>query len=161
MASGIWVCGQFADRIGRRPVFLLFQTGALIMIFVYSRITQANMLLWVGAIMGIFVNGLNGGIGALMSEAYPTIARATAQNTPLEYWTRSWFTRTNNGRRVGGKILISCGYWFSRLDLRSRYLCNTVFDPGTQGEATRLIEKPFRCECIIHHFLSHPVGTST
>ncbi|PYL65158.1 MAG: MFS transporter [Verrucomicrobia bacterium] len=81
MASGIWVCGQLADRIGRRPVFLLFQIGALIMIFVYSRITQPGMLLWVGAIMGIFVNGLNGGIGALMSEAYPTIARATAQNT--------------------------------------------------------------------------------
>ena len=31
--------------------------------------------------MGMFVNGLNGGIGALMSEAYPTVARATAQNT--------------------------------------------------------------------------------
>src|SRR5436309_16126344 len=80
MACGIWVCGQLADRIGRRPVFLLFQIGALIMIFVYSRITQAGMLLWVGAIMGIFVNGLNGGIGALMLEAYPIIARATAQN---------------------------------------------------------------------------------
>jgi hypothetical protein len=30
--------------------------------------------------MGMFVNGVNGGIGALMSEAYPTVARATAQN---------------------------------------------------------------------------------
>jgi MFS family permease len=98
MASGIWVCGQLADRIGRKPVFLLFQTGALIMIFVYSRITQAGMLLWVGAIMGIFVNGLNGGIGALMSEAYPTIARATAQNT---LW--------NIGRAVGSLGPITVG----------------------------------------------------
>jgi len=98
MASGIWVCGQLADRIGRRPVFLLFQIGALIMIFVYSRITQPGMLLWVGAIMGIFVNGLNGGIGALMSEAYPTIARATAQNT---LW--------NIGRAVGSLGPITVG----------------------------------------------------
>jgi benzoate transport len=98
MASGIWVCGQLADRIGRRPVFLLFQIGALIMIFVYSRITQASMLLWVGAIMGIFVNGLNGGIGALMSEAYPTMARATAQNT---LW--------NIGRAVGSLGPITVG----------------------------------------------------
>ena len=40
--------------------------------------------------MGIFVNGMNGGIGAIMSEAYPTAARATAQNT---LW--------NFGRAVG------------------------------------------------------------
>jgi MFS family permease len=81
MACGIWVCGQLADRIGRKPTFLLFQFGAVVMVFLYSRITEASMLLWAGAIMGVFVNGLNGGIGALMSEAYPTVARATAQNT--------------------------------------------------------------------------------
>jgi benzoate transport len=81
MACGIWVCGQLADRIGRKPTFLLFQFGAVVMVFLYSRITEASALLWAGAIMGVFVNGLNGGIGALMSEAYPTVARATAQNT--------------------------------------------------------------------------------
>lgn len=90
MACGISVCGQLADRIGRKPTFLLFQFGAVVMVFLYSRITEASMLLWAGAIMGVFVNGLNGGIGALMSEAYPTVARATAQNT---LW--------NLGRAVG------------------------------------------------------------
>lgn len=98
MACGIWVCGQLADRMGRRPVFLLFQIGALLMVFFYSRITEAGMLLWVGAVMGIFVNGLNGGIGALMSEAYPTVARATAQNT---LW--------NVGRAVGSLGPIAVG----------------------------------------------------
>src|SRR6266446_5008873 len=39
MASGTLVCGQLADRIGRKPVFLLFQGGALIMVFLYSRTT--------------------------------------------------------------------------------------------------------------------------
>jgi MFS family permease len=80
MAFGVWVCGHLADRIGRRPIFILFQIGGVIMVFVYSRITEPNMLLWVGAIMGMFVNGAFGCIGALMSEAYPTVARATAQN---------------------------------------------------------------------------------
>ena len=80
MASGIWVCGQLADRLGRKPTFVTFQVGAVIMVFLYSRITEPTALLWVGAIMGMFVNGVNGGIGALMSEAYPTVARATAQN---------------------------------------------------------------------------------
>ena len=48
--------------------------------------------------MGMFVNGLNGGIGALMSEAYPTVARATAQNT---LW--------NLGRGVGSLGPVAVG----------------------------------------------------
>jgi MFS family permease len=80
MACGVWACGHVADRIGRKPVLILFQIGAVIMVFLYSRITERNMLLWVGTIMGVFVNGAFGCIGALMSEAYPTVARATAQN---------------------------------------------------------------------------------
>jgi MFS family permease len=80
MACGIWVFGQLADRIGRKPIFILFQIGAVITLVVYSRVTNPNMLLWVGAIMGMAVNGTMAGIGALMSEAYPTAARATAQN---------------------------------------------------------------------------------
>jgi benzoate transport len=80
MACGIWAFGQLADRVGRKPIFILFQLGAVIMLFVYSRVTGPNTLLWVGAIMGMAVNGTMAGIGALMSEAYPTAARATAQN---------------------------------------------------------------------------------
>ena len=80
MACGIWVFGQLADRVGRKPIFILFQIGAVLMLVVYSRATTPQMLLWVGAIMGMAVNGTMAGIGALMSEAYPTAARATAQN---------------------------------------------------------------------------------
>jgi len=98
MACGIWICGQLADRIGRRPAFLFFQIGALVMVFLYSLISDTTLLLWVGAVMGAFVNGLNGGIGALMSEAYPTFARATAQNT---LW--------NVGRAVGSLGPVTVG----------------------------------------------------
>src|ERR1051326_597587 len=80
MACGTLVCGQLADRIGRKPVLILFQVGAMGMVFLYSRITNPALLLWVGTVMGLFVNGTNGAIFALMSEAYPTAARATAQN---------------------------------------------------------------------------------
>src|SRR5260370_13229953 len=79
MACGIWTFGQLADRIGRKPIFILFQAGAVIMVFVYSRVTDPAMLLWVGAIMGMAVNGMMAGIPALMSEAYPTAAGATPQ----------------------------------------------------------------------------------
>jgi hypothetical protein len=45
-----------------------FQAGSVPMAFLYSRTTEPNMLLWVGAIMGLFVNGVNRAIFALMSE---------------------------------------------------------------------------------------------
>src|SRR5262249_774927 len=86
-----WVFGQLADRIGRKPMFIAFQVGAVIMVIVYSRVIEPRLLLWVGAIMGVFVNGMIGGYGALISEAYPTAARATAQNV-----------LGNTGRAVGG-----------------------------------------------------------
>src|SRR5262245_15062551 len=55
MAFGIWVFGQLADRIGRKPIFISFQLGAVIMVCLYSQLTNPNMLLWAGAIMGMFV----------------------------------------------------------------------------------------------------------
>ena len=91
MMAGIWIFGQLADRIGRKPSFLLFQLGAVISIVVYSQLTDPDIMLLAGAFLGMFVNGMMGGYGALMAEAYPTEARATAQNVLF-----------NIGRAVGG-----------------------------------------------------------
>ena len=80
MMAGIWIFGRLADRIGRKPSFLLFQLGAVISIITYSQLTDPTAMLVAGAFLGMFVNGMMGGYGALMAEAYPTEARATAQN---------------------------------------------------------------------------------
>jgi benzoate transport len=91
MALGIWLFGIAADRFGRKPAFLAYQIGAVVMVFVYSNLTTPFALLIGGAVMGVFVNGMIGGYGALISELYPTEARATAQNVLF-----------NIGRAVGG-----------------------------------------------------------
>jgi MFS family permease len=83
--------GHVADRLGRRPAFITYMLGAAIMVVVYSRLTDPIALLVGGAVMGMFVNGMLGGYGALMSELYPTAARATAQNVLF-----------NVGRAIGG-----------------------------------------------------------
>ena len=80
MALGIFLFGHISDRVGRRPAFLGYMLGAAVMVLVYSQLTAASALLIAGAVMGFFVNGMLGGYGALMSELYPTAARATAQN---------------------------------------------------------------------------------
>ena len=61
------------------------------MVLYYARLSDPLAMLWAGALMGLFVNGMIGGYGALISEAYPTAARATAQNVLF-----------NIGRAVGG-----------------------------------------------------------
>ncbi|WP_373818163.1 MFS transporter [Glaesserella sp.] len=91
MMIGIWIFGQLADRIGRKPSFILFQLGAVFSIITYSQLSDPTTMLFAGALLGMFVNGMMGGYGALMSEAYPTKARATAQNVLF-----------NLGRAVGG-----------------------------------------------------------
>lgn len=91
MLVGIWVFGRLADRIGRKPTFILFQVGSVISILVYSQLSDPTIMLFAGAVLGASVNGMMGGYGALMAEAYPTAARATAQNVLF-----------NIGRAVGG-----------------------------------------------------------
>ncbi|WP_040977332.1 MFS transporter [Necropsobacter massiliensis] len=91
MMAGIWIFGRLADRFGRKPSFILFQLGAVISIMTYSQLTDPSAMLIAGAFLGMFVNGMMGGYGALMAEAYPTQARATAQNVLF-----------NLGRAVGG-----------------------------------------------------------
>jgi MFS family permease len=60
-------------------------------VLVYSRLVDPTALLVGGAVMGLFVNGMLGGYGALLSELYPTEARATAESVIF-----------NLGRGVGG-----------------------------------------------------------
>lgn len=106
MALGIFMFGHIADRIGRRPAFFSYMAAAAIMVVVYSRLTDPVQLLIGGAVMGFFVNGMLGGYGALISELYPTTARATAQNVLF-----------NIGRGIGGfgpvvvgAIVVSYGF---------------------------------------------------
>ncbi len=122
MGAGIYVFGQLADRIGRRPSFWIFQAGAIVSVLAYSRMTTATGLLVGGAIMGIFINGMLGGYGALMAELYPTRARATAQNVLF-----------NLGRAVGGfgpvvvaVIAIRHGFAFAIALLAAIYVLDMI-----------------------------------
>src|SRR5581483_9145191 len=68
-----------------------YMLGAAVMVVIYWRLTDRTALLIAGAVMGFCVNGMLGGYGALISELFPTAARATAQNVLFHI-----------GRAVGG-----------------------------------------------------------
>ena len=91
MIAGIIVFGILADKYGRRPMFMIFQVGAILTVLLYSQLNTPTALLLGGAVMGVFVNGMMGGYGALAAELFPTRVRGTAQNVLF-----------NLGRGVGG-----------------------------------------------------------
>ena len=71
--------------MGRRPALFTLQAGAAVMVVVFSQLSDPSALLIGGAVMGMFVNGMLGGYGALLAELYPTEARATAENVLFIY----------------------------------------------------------------------------
>lgn len=91
MTFGIWLFGVLADRFARWKIFLFYQFGAVVMVIVYAQLRDPTVMLFTGALMGMFVNGMIGGYGALISDTYPVQVRATAQNILF-----------NLGRGVGG-----------------------------------------------------------
>lgn len=91
MTLGIWLFGMLADRFARWKIFIAYQLGAVVMVVCYAQLSDPTWMLLAGAVMGLFVNGMIGGYGALISDTYPTQARATAQNILF-----------NLGRGVGG-----------------------------------------------------------
>ena len=91
MIASIFVFGWLCDRLGRKKPYLLFYVCAAAMVYIYVNLGTPIALLFGGAFLGFFCNGMMAGYGTLLSENYTTDARSTAQNFIF-----------NTGRAVGG-----------------------------------------------------------
>ena len=91
MIAGIYVFGYLCDRLGRKSPYLIFYICAAAMVYIYVNLGTPVALLFGGAFLGFFCNGMMAGYGTLLSENYTTDARSTAQNFIF-----------NTGRAVGG-----------------------------------------------------------
>ncbi len=77
---GYLVGAWLADRIGRRKLFLIFSIGAIALILIYTQVPLSNDLLWVlGFPLGFFASGYFSGMGAFLTELYPTRLRGSGQ----------------------------------------------------------------------------------
>jgi MFS family permease len=74
--TGAWL----ADRIGRRNLFLTFSLGAIAVVLLYTQLPLTNEMLWVlGFPLGFFASGYFSGVGAFLTELYPTRLRGNGQ----------------------------------------------------------------------------------
>jgi MFS family permease len=76
--SGYLVGAWFADRFGRRNLFLTFSLGAIVVIIAYTQMPLSDRILWfLGFPLGFFSSGYFSGMGAFLTELFPTRLRGS------------------------------------------------------------------------------------
>jgi len=78
--AGYLVGAWFADKYGRRTLFLTFSLGAIAVVLAYTQLPLSNDLLWIlGLPLGFFASGYFSGMGAFLTELFPTRLRGSGQ----------------------------------------------------------------------------------
>jgi MFS family permease len=77
---GYLVGAWLADKIGRRNLFLYMSIGAITIVVAYTQLPLTNEVLWVlGFPLGFFASAYFSGVGAFLTELYPTRLRGSGQ----------------------------------------------------------------------------------
>jgi MFS family permease len=79
---GYLTFGFIADRLGRRPTFVMFMVAAAVLVFVYGRMgASPTVLMLLGPVLGYFGHGYFSLFGSFVAELFPTAVRGTGQGT--------------------------------------------------------------------------------
>ena len=93
---GAWL----ADRIGRRPLFILSALAAILLVLVYTTVPFSNtVMLWLGFPLGIASSAYFSGMGAFFTELFPTRLRGSGQGFAYNF-----------GRGIGALFPTLVGY---------------------------------------------------
>lgn len=104
---GYLVGAWLADRIGRRYLFISFSIGASILVIAYTQLPLSNqMVLFLGFPLGFFASGYFSGMGAFLTELFPTRLRGSGQGFAYNF-----------GRGIGALFPTLVGYLSARIAL--------------------------------------------
>ena len=79
---GYLTFGFIADRLGRRPTFVLFMVGAATLVLVYGQMgARPTVLMLLGPVLGYFGHGYFSMFGSFVAELFPAAVRGTGQGT--------------------------------------------------------------------------------
>jgi MFS family permease len=77
---GYLVSAWLSDRIGRRANFILFAVCSVLTVIAYTAFPIDNtMMLYLGFPLGFFASGIFSGMGAFLTENFPTRVRGSGQ----------------------------------------------------------------------------------
>jgi MFS family permease len=89
-----------ADKVGRKANFIIYSVLSAIIVYVYTQVplTDGQMLV-LGFPLGFAASGIFGGMGAFLTELYPSAVRATGQGFAYNF-----------GRGIGALFPSLVGY---------------------------------------------------
>jgi MFS family permease len=100
---GAWL----SDRIGRKLGFISFALGSMVIALAYTHVSLDNTLLLIlGFPLGFCASGMFAGMGAFMSELFPTRVRGSGQGFCYNF-----------GRAVGAAFPFMIGYVAQQMTL--------------------------------------------
>ncbi len=81
MGTGGYLASSYlTDRIGRKPNFILFAVGSMVIAFSYTSLPMTDSaMFWLGFPLGFFSSGIFSGMGAFLTELFPTRVRGSGQ----------------------------------------------------------------------------------
>jgi MFS family permease len=108
--------GWLADRIGRRPTFLIYVVGAAILTPIYGASREESTLLALGPAIGFLGTGFFSLFGAMLAELYPTALRGTGQGFVY-----------NIGRGLSSLAPFTVGFFADRYGIGASLALNSAF----------------------------------
>jgi MFS family permease len=104
---GYLTSAYLSDRLGRRSCFILFAVSATVLVVAYTQtpITDTVML-FLGFPLGFFLSGIFSGMGAFLSELFPSRVRGSGQGFCYNF-----------GRAVGALFPVLVGYFSKTMPL--------------------------------------------
>ena len=122
--AGYLVGAWLADKIGRRNLFLYMSLGAIAIIVAYTQLPLTNEILWVlGFPLGFFASAYFSGVGAFLTELYPTRLRGSGQGfcynfgrgigALFPYLVGALSTETSLGNAIAVFAVLAYGLFFA------------------------------------------------
>ncbi len=103
-----YLCGAYlSDRFGRRLTFVAFALASTVIALTYTRVPMSNgLLLALGFPLGFSASGIFAGMGAFMTELFPTRIRGSGQGFCYNF-----------GRAVGATFPFLIGHVAQKMTL--------------------------------------------
>lgn len=77
---GYVVSAYLSDLLGRKKNFILFAVGSFVIVLLYTQMPVSDgVMLWLGLPLGFFASGIFSGMGAFLTELFPTRIRGSGQ----------------------------------------------------------------------------------
>jgi MFS family permease len=99
--AGYLTSAYLSDHLGRRNCFMLFAVSAAVLVVVYTQVPiNDTAMLFLGFPLGFFLSGIFSGMGAFLSELFPSRVRGSGQGFCYNF-----------GRAVGSLFPALVGYF--------------------------------------------------